>query len=862
MGVVYKAKDTHLDRLVAIKLLPAERVADPERKRRFIQEAKAASALNHPNIITIYDIDVAEGVHFIAMEYVDGKTLGQWVSRKGLKLQETLKHGIQIADALAAAHAAGIVHRDLKPANIMVTEKGLVKVLDFGLAKLTEADSGYEGETLTDRGDAPRTEQGAILGTVAYMSPEQAEGKKIDARSDIFSFGSVLYEMITGRRAFRGETRVSTLSAILKEDPQPISTIVEDSPRELERIVARCLRKDPARRFQHIDDVKIALEELKEESDSGKLAIVSAGANSKRAWRLIAAAGLLACVAGGIWLLRQYQNNPPATPQVLPLTYFAGVERFPSFSPDGKQVAFSWDGEKRDNEDIYVKLVNSETALRLTTDPAPDIAPAWSPDGSQIAFIRLVGDQAAIFLTSPLGGAERKLAGLRQARHFSSAPSISWSPDAEWLVVVEADAEEGNGLSLVPVRRGAKRKLVSSPVAVLGYVYPAFSPDGRSLAFAGCKGERSCDVYLQDLDRNYLARGPSRRLTNQGAVVAGIAWAPDGRSVLYAASPDMTSPFRLWRLPVSSTGRPELLSWAGDGVTYPALSRTGNRLAYTRVVPGDSGIWKFEAGVPPAKFSSTTRPELDPQFSPDGKRVAFSANRTGQGSELWVSNHDGTNQARLTEGTGRMLGGPRWSPDSRWIVYNAQQEDGRWEIFRIDSAGGQMQNLTAHPSDDNLPSYSRDGNWIYFSSNRTGSYEIYRMPAAGGEPRQITDNGGFEALESCDRQTLYYSKGWYSGLYARPVAGGPEKPVLESVALSVLSFVVVENGIYYVSRGARGSRTLEIRFLNFTTGKSQTVTQVAGNSGQGLTVSPDRKTMLYTISGGRNDDLMLVENFR
>lgn len=302
MGVVYKAKDTHLDRLVAIKLLPAERVADPERKRRFIQEAKAASALNHPNIITIYDIDQADGLHFIAMEYVAGKTLDQLIGRKGLKLSETLKCAIQVADALATAHAAGIVHRDLKPANIMVTEKGLVKVLDFGLAKLTEPASGDEGGTLTDRGDAPRTEEGAILGTIAYMSPEQAEGKKVDARSDIFSFRSVLYEMITGRRAFRGETRLSTQSAILKEEPQPISSIVEESPRELERIVARCLRKDPGRRFQHMGDVEIALEELKEESDSGKLttaaARISPGGRWKRAipWAL----ALLAVCAAGV----------------------------------------------------------------------------------------------------------------------------------------------------------------------------------------------------------------------------------------------------------------------------------------------------------------------------------------------------------------------------------------------------------------------------------------------------------------------------------------------------------------------------------------------------------------------------------
>jgi eukaryotic-like serine/threonine-protein kinase len=261
MGIVYKARDTHLDRFVAIKVLPAERVADPERKRRFVQEAKAASALNHPNIIHIYDIDQQDGVDFIAMECVMGKTLDQLTPRHGMRLNEALKTAVQMADALARAHAAGIVHRDLKPANIMVDEHGIVKVLDFGLAKLTETLPPGEDATLTAK---PSTEEGKIVGTVAYMSPEQAEGKKVDSRSDIFSFGSVLYEMLTGRRAFQGETKASTIAAILKEDPKPASQLTEALPKEFEQVITRCLRKDRERRTQHLDDVKLALLELKD----------------------------------------------------------------------------------------------------------------------------------------------------------------------------------------------------------------------------------------------------------------------------------------------------------------------------------------------------------------------------------------------------------------------------------------------------------------------------------------------------------------------------------------------------------------------------------------------------------------------
>src|SRR5437763_4583015 len=277
MGVVYRAFDTHLDRAVAIKVLRPDATTSPERRRRFVQEAKSASALNHPSIIHIYDIGSAnlpEGpTDFIAMELAPGKTLGQCIGKNGLSLKDTLKYGIQIADALARAHAAGIVHRDLKPANVMVADDGRVKLLDFGLAKLTEnIDHDPDSATVTLASqESPQTEEGAILGTAAYMSPEQAEGKKVDGRSDIFSFGSVLYEMVTARRAFEGGNKISMLSAILHKEPPAASEISPAVPMELEKIIARCLPKDPERRAQGIADVKLALEELKEESESGKL---------------------------------------------------------------------------------------------------------------------------------------------------------------------------------------------------------------------------------------------------------------------------------------------------------------------------------------------------------------------------------------------------------------------------------------------------------------------------------------------------------------------------------------------------------------------------------------------------------------
>ncbi len=276
MGVVYRAFDTHLDRPVAIKILRADATASPERRRRFQQEAKAASALNHPNIVHIYDISSSGATDYIAMEFVDGKTLDRLIGKNGLVLPDLLKYAIQVADALARAHAAGIVHRDLKPANIIVGEDGRVKLLDFGLAKLTEAtihaavDSEAGTATITAREDV-QTQEGTIVGTIAYMSPEQAEGKKVDARSDIFSFGSVLYEMVTGRRPFEGANKISTLSAILHKEPLPLTEAAPDLPPELDKIIWRCLRKDSDRRAQHVDYIKLALEELRDNSASGKL---------------------------------------------------------------------------------------------------------------------------------------------------------------------------------------------------------------------------------------------------------------------------------------------------------------------------------------------------------------------------------------------------------------------------------------------------------------------------------------------------------------------------------------------------------------------------------------------------------------
>ena len=854
MGVVYKARDTHLDRFVALKVLPPERVADADRRRRFVQEAKAASALNHPNIVTIHDIDDAGGVHFIAMEYVAGKGLSELIGRKGLRPIDALEYAVQIAGALAKAHAAGIIHRDLKPSNIMVGEDGQVKVLDFGLAKLTEAGGLAEDEST--RTLKAETAEGAILGTVAYMSPEQAEGKKIDPRSDIFSFGAVLYEMVTGRRAFQGDSTASTLAAVIKEDPKPPSEVSPRVPRDLEKVILRCLRKDPEWRWQNMADLRVALRELHQETGSRLAEATVAPAKGRRRWRLAALVVLPLLLAGG-WLLWKRGGRELPPPRVVQLTSYPGSELYPCFSPDGNQVAFTWDGEKGDNWDIYVKLVGETGALRLTTDPARDEYPAWSPDGKRIAFQRSAAGRAtSIYLVSALGGAEQKLTD------FQATGQMSWSPDGKWLAVARAPSSPGAtvesaGIFLVPGEGGEPRR-ITNPKAPGYDIHPSISPDGRLLAYATCAGTFSCDVYVQHLDPGYAPQGGPRRITQQGLFLEGLAWSRDGESLVYSGSLTASMLGYLWRAGIQGQQPPQRLDLAGFYASYPSIAPAGNRLAFARALR-NLDIWRYQLGGAPEPFIMSSLDEISQQFSPDGSRVAFGSNRSGEAFEIWVANADGSNPVQLTNGLGRHQGTPRWSPDGRWIAFDSQGQDGHWDIYVIDASGGRPRRVTSEPSDEGIPSFSRDGKWIYFCSDRTGRYEIWRVASGGGQAEQLTENGGIVAFESIDGRTLFYIKGAPSPLFAKLLDGGPERQILDYV--SARAFVVVEDGVYYIGRPG-DDRQYPLQFIQFSTGTSRLLTKIGGTPGLGLTVSPDRKTFLFATSVTSGSDLMLIENFR
>jgi Tol biopolymer transport system component len=750
----------------------------------------------------------------------------------------------------------------------MIGDSGAIKVLDFGLAKLTKLGGGEFDETATV-GETGRTAEGEILGTVSYMSPEQAQAKDVDARSDIFSFGAMFYEMVTGQRAFSGESKLATISAIMRDQPKPASQIVDGLPREVDKIVARCLRKDPARRFQTMTDLKLALEDVKEDLDSGALATPAITAAPKRpvaVWvvaLLSVAAG--AAVAWYVFAHRGLSNYPVVA---IPLTTYPGSERHPTFSPDGTQVAFSWDGSNEDNFDVYVKLIDSGPPLRLTNDPADDFHPAWSPDGRTIAFMRrLPGNRASVMLIPPLGGPERKLAetGDVTPGMWDSSRSLAWSPDSKHIAALDrASPSDPVALFLISVETGERLRLTHPPPEIAGDTGPAFSPDGRMLAFNRNAGISVSDLYVIALSPALVQVGDARRLTFDNRRLGDPVWTPDGREIVFSSN-RAAGGYSLWRIAASGGKAPQRLESVGEDGRFPDLSRQGQRLVYTRSST-DVNIWRME--LPPARaqwgsaairnslFIASSRMDVSAAFAPDGKRIAFASSRSGP-LEIWVSDASGGNPMQLTN-IAAYCGSPQWSPDGGRIAFDSNVE-GHFEIYVINAGGGRPQRLTRGMADSSKPSWSRDGKWIYFGSIRTGNHEIWKIAAAGGEPVQVTRSGGFRAVESPDGKYLYYTKNdQVSGLWRAPVEGGEETRVLEAV--TARAFDVVEDGIYFLAP-FRAKETW-LQFYDLRTSKTVALKAIEKPAFLYLYVSPDRRSILYSQTDQVAQDLILVPNFR
>ncbi len=728
MGVVYRAYDTQLHRPVALKVLPSEHAADPERHQRLIREARAASALNHPNIITVYDIQQTDGIDLIAMEYVEGKTLDALIGRKGLKLNEALRYAIQIADAMAKAHAAGIVHRDLKPGNVMVTAEGRVKVLDFGLAKLTEAAVNPEDSARMEQASA---ELGAIVGTVSYMSPEQAEGKKVDARSDIFSFGAVLYEMLTGKRAFRRESQALTLAAIQRLEPPPLPAGI---PQKLERVVARCLRKDPARRFQHMGDVKVELEELKEESDLGQLG--RAGSSPAKRPRWLWAAGLAVLAVLAAIMLYLWQAQRPAGPfaRVEPTRLTdSGKATAAAISPDGKYVAHA----VADGVMSILSLRNAATGSNVPMLPPVQGTFSnlqFSHDGNVLYYVFDTGTPPSTLYMMPVpSGDARKLAPL------ANTMSVRVSPDEKRLVFIRFAGAAGSVLSIAKVD-GAGERQVASRQWPEDFGLTDWSPDGKTLAYSIESYRGGYSHYLAAMPAE--GGGEKRIGTRTWGFISAVRWMPDGHGLMILASEHCGGgPVQLWYVsyPGGATRR-----ITNDVNEYSDISLTGDASALVTVQNDyTTGIWTGSSSEVGSIREITRRlrtnfVQLD--WAGNGS-IVFTAPDSTYALRLWITAADGTSQRQLTtEGAYDAI--PSACGEGRIVFLSSRGTANAWTS---DLDGNNARKLTNGEGEFGA-SCSPDGTWLTYGSADPKTGGVWRMPIDGGPPARIWNEYGWTSV--------------------------------------------------------------------------------------------------------------------
>jgi Tol biopolymer transport system component/tRNA A-37 threonylcarbamoyl transferase component Bud32 len=876
MGEVYRARDTELGRDVALKVLRPERVADAGARRRLIQEARTASALNHPHITTVHDVVEADGLQCIVMEFVAGRPLSA-VIRAGLGLDEALRIAIAIADGLERAHAAGVIHRDLKPANVVISDEGVAKVLDFGIAKLVEQGaSAAEDATQTEAASAaPRPAVSGVVGTPGYMAPEQATGGTLDARSDIFSFGALLYEMLTGKRAFSGATAAETVGAVLALQPVAPRQLVPELPAALEQAVMRCLRKEPERRFQSMADLAVVLRDI---AEARATSARPRAAGPLGAWRLELVAGLAAALiaAGGVTALvvswPRDGDEPPGAARLEPLTTVPGIEASPTFSADGRQFVYAFDPEPlsddgRPNFDLWVRLVGGPDARRLTSDDTDELAPSWSPDGRWIAYQRgRVGDTPAVYVISPLGGVSRPVTSIRAARietgwlRGAPASQIAWTRDSGSVIFARAGGtgSDTGGLQLASVQGGASRVLTSTSLPVV-HRDPALSPDGQRLAYSACAGAMyaPCDVYVLELDADLTPEPPARRLTQQDLTIVGLAWTRDGRDIVFGGARfDRT---HLWRVPADGSAPPSRIEIGRRGMS-PAIAASGDRLAFVYNVY-DTDIHAFESARPDRVVASSTLIDHGPSYGPAG-RFAFESSRSGDGNEIWIMNDDGSDPIQLTHGPGGWQGTPAWSPDGARIAFDSRGADGFAHVWLIRPDGLDLQRVTHGALSEAMPSWSRDGRWLYYREDRNDGCDLWRIPIEGGAPEQVTVGGGFRGVEAPDGRTLVFAvSDDESPLFAQAVTGGPRRQVVRCAITR--SLAAGPDGVYYMACPAQAP-TSQIQRLDLETGTELQLGTAAIGGGfvPGMSVSPDGKRILFTKRVAEGADLMLVEHFR
>jgi Tol biopolymer transport system component/serine/threonine protein kinase len=726
MGEVYHARDTRLDRDVAVKVISPRLAHDASGLRRFELEARTASALNHPNVLGIHDIGTHEGSPYVVSELLEGDTLRVHL-RRGLTVQKAIEIAVQVAHGLAAAHEKGIVHRDLKPSNIFITRDGRAKILDFGLAKLVLP----EGEVASTEPTRPHTSPGALVGTVGYASPEQVCGEGSDARSDVFALGVVLYEMLARVPPFRGDTRVDVLAAMLHADPPSLSSRNSRVPPSLEALVRRCLEKRPEERFQSARDLAFALEStltLVQSDQGARLFVPRLPRHRFRGRGLrysVVAAGLAIAALTGF--LGKGLVRPPGPPLADPrdlsplqLTTDPGVESEPALSPDGSFVAYT--AEREGGTDIWLADVRGGPALRLTRHPAADTSPTWYPDGSALAFVSEREGSLGIWRVPRLGGPPKRL--------LPNALDPAVSPDGKQLAFARPQASGVPRIGIVTIGAPDTVRLVSpEPADLWGHWQPAWSPNGTELCFSN----------LFDLSLLDVATGEMRELTRDHAGDTHPVFSSDGKRVYFSSGREGT--LALWRIGVDGRGLQRMTFGTGPE-NRPSLAGGGSLLAYSTHSAEPDLILVDRATGDGVRLSEPGE-ESSPSFLAGGAGLVFASDRD-RTSDLWVQPLEDGRPAgdtwRLTDEPGsESIVAP--SPDGRWIAY-VRARGGRRDIWMAPTEGGPPRVLVESPAQDLHPAWSPDGSRVAFASNRGGSPDIWmatiRDDHAAGEPTALT----------------------------------------------------------------------------------------------------------------------------
>jgi len=705
MGEVYRARDPKLGRDIAVKVLPSATASDPDRRQRFELEARAASALNHPNSLTVYDIGEADGSLYIAMELVEGKTLRELVaSGEPMPTKRMLELGVQTAEGLAKAHAAGIVHRDLKPENLMVSKDGYVKILDFGLAKLTETVS-QDASVLPTAIAAP-TQPGTVMGTAGYMSPEQASGQPVDYRSDQFTLGAILYEMATGKRAFQRKTGAETLVAIIKEEPEPIGQLAPKAPAPVRWIVERLLAKDPEDRYASSKDLardlKSVRDHLTETSFSGGLEVAEPAKARRRGWALPAVAALVIGIAAGFLLRNVTTAKPGPPPEMKRLTYARGAIRTARFAPDGQTIVYgaAWEGLPLE---IFSTRADSSESRSLGL-PSADVLAVSSTGELAISLHRryMFGFQSVGTLARvPLaGGAPREV--------LEDVEDADWSPD---------------GTSLAVTRDVGNRGRVEYPIGKVLYDTAGWagnvrvSPDGRLVAFIDHpqKGDNNGTVKVVDTNGKVRLNGPFS--------IRGVAWSPRGDEVWSAGREGIVA---------TSLDGKSRIAWLAPGGGIADIARDG------RVLCMLNSSRREMVGLAPGEKTERNLTWLNWSFpndiSSDGATVLFNEQNL-EPMGLYLRKLDGSPAVRL--GEGNAIG---FSPDGRWALSIKELANGQFTL--LPTGAGEPKVLSKTGIAISSAIYFPDGKRILISGNEPGhGSRLFVQDIAGGNPRAISPEG-------------------------------------------------------------------------------------------------------------------------